>query len=405
MITTVRRGELNVCFPKRFQTPYSEAFVNACVERGFVRNPDYNGARQAGAGLFQFTIRNGRRHSGATAFLNPVKKRSNLTILTRTQVTRIILEKGRAVGVEARTKNGETVTFRAGQEVLLSAGAFASPQILMLSGIGEREQLQKYGIDCLHELPGVGKNLQDHLFFNISALSKQQQGQNHHIHPFHQMVDFLQYLLFKKGALTISPLEAVAFGSTTASPERVDIQYHFASFQMGADGKTSLYRLKSFSYEDGVSILPTLLRPKSRGKVSLRSADPFEYPAIQPNFLEAEADRRVLLEGARKALEILEAKAFDPFRKQIIGLKPGDSDDVLFLHIQKFLETVYHPVGTCKMGQDEMAVVDAQLRVHGIEGLRVVDASIMPVIVSGNTNAPVYMIAERAADLVTAINR
>ncbi|MCB9082366.1 MAG: GMC family oxidoreductase N-terminal domain-containing protein [Lewinellaceae bacterium] len=393
-------GELNVTFPKRFQTPYAQAFVDACRASGFPANDDYNGARQEGAGLFQFTIKDGKRHSAAAAFLHPVKQRSNLTILTQTHTTRIILDNGRAVGVEVITPKGTKEIINAGQEVILSAGAFASPQLLMLSGIGNPTELQKLGIAVQHALPGVGKNLQDHLFFAVSALTTTQQGQNHHIKPLQQVLDLIQYLFTKRGALTISPLEAVAFGSTSLSPGRVDLQLHFASLQIGADYSVDLYDLNTFPYNDGVSILPTLLKPKSRGYVSLGSSDPLAAPIIQPNFLAEEADRQVLIEGAKLALKILQAPAFRTHIKQIITPPDATTDEGIFLHIQKQLETVYHPVGTCKMGQDDQAVVDKQLRVRGVQGLRVIDASIMPTIVSGNTNAPVYMIAEKGADMI-----
>ncbi len=397
-------GELNVTFPKIFQTPYAQIFIDACLSCGFARNDDYNGARQEGAGLFQFTIKNGRRFSAVPAFLRPAMKRKNLSILTHTHCRKVLIEKDRAVGVEVSDRNGQKTVLKAAKEVILSAGAFASPQLLMLSGIGASDELKTHGIDCLLALPGVGKNLQDHLFVPVGALTSEQKGQNHHIKPLHQLLDLVYYTLFKKGALTISPLEAVAFDRTSASPNRVDIQYHFASFQMGADYKVNLYELKTFPFEDGVTILPTLLRPQSRGFVALKNNNPMAYPLIQPNFLEAEADRQVLLEGVKKAVEIFESDIFAPHLKRVITPPDRSSDEQIYLHIQRQLETVYHPVGTCKMGSDDMAVVDERLRVRGIGGLRVVDASIMPTIVSGNTNAPVYMIAEKGADMILEEN-
>ena len=392
-------GELNVAFPS-FNTPYAQAFIDACVEKGFERNDDYNGAIQEGAGMFQTTIKNGKRHSGVGAFLRPAMKRKNLTVLTKTHTKRIVVEKDRAIGIEVGNKPNQSTIFKAKKEVILSAGAFGSPQLLMLSGIGDKEALKKVGIESKMHLPGVGKNLQDHLFAALSATSKQQEGQNHHIKPLNQLTGLLQYMLLNKGIAKIGPLEAVAFGRTAASPNRVDYQFHFAAFHIGDDYKADLYDINTYPTNDGFSIVPTLLRPESRGFLKLKSNNPFEYPIIQPNFLEKEADRLVLLESAKKALTVLEAKAFDPFRKQIITPPDRSSDEAIYLHLQKQVETVYHPVGTCMMGKDEMSVVDHQLRLKGIEGLRVIDASIMPKIVSGNTNAPVYMIAEKGADMI-----
>ncbi|OYU67274.1 MAG: choline dehydrogenase [Cytophagaceae bacterium BCCC1] len=391
-------GLLNVEFSKNFKTPFSQAFIESCIESGFSDNKDYNGEQQAGTGRFQFNIKNSKRHSAVDAFLNPIKHRKNLTILTNTRLERVLIEKDKAVGVEVTNKS--TGTYKASKEVILSTGSFISPQILMLSGIGDKDELKAQGIECKKHLPGVGKNLQDHLFYAISALTTTQEGQNHHLKPLNQLKDLVQYLLFKKGIFTIGPLEAIAFGSTSLSPERVDYQFHFASLHLGDDYSCDVYDIKTFPTVDGVSILPTLLRPKSRGFVGLRSKNAKESPLIQPNFLEHEDDRKVLIEGGKKALEVLASKAFSSHIDKIITPPLGKSDDAIWDHIQKQVETVYHPVGTCKMGNDEMAVVDSSLKVHGIENLRVVDASIMPTLVSGNTNAPVYMIAEKAADLI-----
>jgi choline dehydrogenase len=335
--------------------------------------------------------------------LKPVLHRKNLTVFTNTHTKRVIIENDRAVGVEVMTKKQQSQIFQANKEVILSAGAFASPQLLMLSGIGDADELKTQGITCVKHLPGVGKNLQDHLFFAVSALGTVQEGQNHHLKPINQIKDILKYFLSKKGALTIGPLEAMAFGMTDASPNRVDYQLHFAAIQVGAGYDVDIYNVNTYPYEDGFSILPTLLRPESRGYVALRSSNPLDYPIIQPNFLTAEADKMVLLKGAKKALEVMKANALKPLVHSIVAPPDYSSDDAIFLHIQKQVETVYHPVGTCKMGNDEMSVVDAQLRVHGIEGLRVIDGSIMPTIVSGNTNAPIYMIAEKGANMI--INR
>lgn len=394
-------GELHASFSKGYQTGYVQPFLEACVQCGFQQNNDYNGAQQAGAGRFQFNIKDGRRHSGVDAFLRPAMKRPNLTVLTKSQVKKVIVKAGRAVGVEVMRGRDSVERFEATREVILSAGSFASPQLLMLSGIGDPYGLQRHKVGVVHALPGVGQNLQDHLFFPVSAIGTHKFGQNHTIKPANQLKGLARYLLFKNGPLSIGPLEAVAFGHTSLSPARVDYQFQFTSLYIGDHYQWDLYNFKSFPPDiDGFTILPTLLRPQSRGFLSLRSNDPTDFPVIQPNFLEEEADGKVMIEAGRKAYEILGAPAFEKYRKKLVLPANNGSDDEWLLHIQKSLETVFHPVGTCKMGQDEMAVVDSRLRVHGIEGLRVVDASIMPTIVSGNTNAPVYMIAEKAAEWI-----
>ena len=393
-------GELQVGFAKGFKTAFADAFIEACAENGLERNDDYNGARQEGAGRFQFTIKNGQRHSAAAAFLRPAMQRKNLTVITHALAHRIVLDQGRASGVEVAVKGGTPQYFKASREVILAAGAFASPQLLLLSGIGDSETLKEHGIECLHELPGVGKNLQDHLFYGVGALSTTQTGMNHRIQPLNQLLGLAQFLLTRKGPMSTSPLEAVAFGRTSASPDRVDFQFHFAPLQIGDDYSVDFYDLATFPAQDGYTILPTLLRPKSRGYVGLHSKQPGDAPLIQPNFLEAEADRTVLVEAGKKAIEIMQSNAFAPYRKAILTPPDRSSDEAILFHIQKQMETVYHPVGTCKMGSDEMAVVDSALRVHGVENLRVIDASIMPTIVSGNTNAPVYMIAEKGAAMI-----
>jgi choline dehydrogenase len=358
------------------------------------------GEKQHGSGRFQFTIKDVKRHSAVDAFLKPVMKRPNLTVITNATAKQILIENDRAVGVEYYVGKTNTEKVFAKKEVILSAGAFASPQLLMLSGVGDADELKKHNIECKKNLAGVGKNLQDHLFSGVSALANQQLGQNHHLKPLNQLKGLLQYLLTKKGVFTISPLESFVFGMTDDSPDRVNYQFHFASLQIGDDYKPDFYDVNTFPLTDGFTILPTLLRPESRGYVTLGSNNAFDAPIIQPNFLEAEQDQITLLKAAKKAIEVIQAPAFDQYRKAQITPPDMSSDDAIMLHLKKQLETVYHPVGTCKMGNDEMAVVDDQLRVKGIEGLRVIDASIMPTIVSGNTNAAVYMIAEKGAEMI-----
>ncbi|OAV43261.1 GMC family oxidoreductase [Lewinella sp. 4G2] len=407
-----RGGELRVSYPNRFRTPFSTAFIEACVQSGFRRNDDTNGAEQAGAGLFQFTIRDGKRESGYTAFLKPAMRRPNLTVVTGTHTTEIIIEKDRAIGIRALTQVRGKVEYRCRKEVLLAAGAFGSPQLLMVSGVGAREELEGHGIACKVDLPGVGKNLQDHLFVPVGCTAKQNVGQNTSMSLFSQAKSVAQYYLAKTGFLNIGPLEAVAYGSTSLSPDRVDFQFQFSSFHMGPGYTTDFHDYKTFPQDqDGFSILPSLLRPKSRGTVSLSSKDPLDPPVIQPNFFAEEDDRKVMVEAVRRAADVLAAPAFDVYRDRALHpqLRTSASaqlatnsigDSAAWEHVQKQVETIYHPVGTCKMGHDAMAVVDDELRVRGVEGLRVIDASIMPTIVSGNTNAAVYMIAERGSALV-----
>jgi choline dehydrogenase len=398
-----QNGPLNVTFAQQYRTPLADAFVESCQQAGIRPNHDYNGAEQEGVGYFQFTIKSGKRHSAATAFLKPALNRPNLTVITHAMTKQVILKNDRATGVEFVTGKNQTQTATATKEVIVSAGAFQSPQLLMLSGIGAADTVRSAGIALKKELPGVGQNLQDHLFTGVSSLCSQRGiSANFHLKPLNQLKALGQYFLAKKGPMTVSPLEAVAFLKTDPSIERVDMQFHFTPSHMGDDYKTDIYDLSTWPITDGYTILPTLLKPKSAGYVGLRSASPLDAPVIQPNYLTHEADRQVLIRGIRQALDVMQADAFGPYRHRIQTPTNHTSDDGIWQHILQQLETVYHPVGTCKMGAatDEMAVVDADLRVRGIDGLRVVDASIMPTIISGNTNAPVYMIAEKAADLI-----
>lgn len=392
-------GPLHVSYAEQFQTPYSQAFLDACAANGIPTTDDYNGAVQNGSSRFQFTIKNGRRQSTATAFLKPVINRPNLKVITGARVESILIEDQKATAVNASIK-GRSAAFQVSKEVVLCAGAFHSPQILMLSGIGDKEELAHHGIDCKVHLPGVGKNLQDHLFYSVTSSAKQQAGLNHVIAPLPQLWEAVKWFFQGKGALTIGPLEAVAFFNSESFADRVNTQFHFAPIQVGADYNYDLYDLDTFPRTDGYTILPSLLLPESVGYVGLRDKSPNSTPLIQPNFLSAEADLAHLIKAGRKALAVMQDKAFDPYRKDIIYPTDSSSDDAWAEHIRKSLETIYHPVGTCKMGQDEMAVVDATLKVYQVEGLRVADASIMPRIVSGNTNAPVIMIGEKAADLI-----
>ena len=394
-------GPLNVTYATGFRTPLADAFVASCIETGIRGNHDFNGAEQEGAGLFQFTIKDGKRHSTAAAFLKPVMQRPNLTVRTQAHTKRIVIDNGRAVGVEVFTGKQATETIRANREVILSAGTFNSPQTLMLSGVGAADELRRHGVDVLLDLPGVGQNLQDHLFAGVSSLANGLVGSNNWLRPHKQVQALWQFLTAKKGPMTISPLEANAFVRTEARLAQPDLQLHFAPIHVGDTYEADFYDISTFPTNgDGWSILPTLLKPTSRGYVGLRSANALDAPVIQPNFMSTEKDRQLLLTGTKLAMQINQADAFGRYRQRALVPTDNASDDELMAHIRKIVETVYHPVGTCRMGADEGAVVNERLQVRGIEGLRVVDASIMPTVVSGNTNAPVIMIAEKAADLI-----
>ncbi len=391
-------GELSVAYAKYFQTPFAQAFVDACHETGIPKNEDCNGAQQEGVGHLQFTIKGGRRQSTATAFLMPALHRKNLTVITHALAKQLLFRGNRVIGVEYLTKKMRTEKVFASEEVILSAGSFQSPQLLLLSGIGHSGELGAHRIPIKQELKGVGKNLQDHLFTFTSSLSLQQQGFNHLLKPHKQLVHLIKYLIAPKGPLTCSPLESVAFLSVNGA-KSTNLQFHFVPFHRGQDFSADIYDFKTLPKVDGYSVMPTLLKPKSRGYVSLRSANPMDAPVIQPNFLSEKEDLQTLITGTQKALEVLNSEAFAPYRKSIIS--PADpSEKGIIEHIKNGVEAIYHPVGTCKMGNDSMAVVNDKLQVHGIEGLRVVDASIMPRIVAGNTNAPAIMIAEKAASII-----
>ena len=395
-----RGGLLNVS-TNRYITPLADAFVKANVECGIPANPDFNGAAQEGAGKFQFTIKNVQRHSTATAFLHPVMQRPNLQVITGALTNQLLFEGDRIVGLEFY-KNGTGITEKiyAGKDVILSAGAFQSPQILMLSGVGDADYLKQFGIASKVDLKGVGQNLSDHVFVNMNVLCNQRISYNN-VERFPWVIPgLLNYYFRKQGPFTSSPLEACAFFKTKDGLDRPDMQFHFSP-AMGTDIHDYDARPKT----EGFTILPTLLNPKSRGYVGLHSSKPTDAPLIDPQYLSDTGgeDLATLLRGVKKAREVLLSEAFKPYRVDDHLNYPlnANTDDELIEHILTSLETVYHPCGTCKMGIDGMAVVSpTDLRVKGLHGIRVVDASVIPVVISGNTNAPVIAVAEKAADLI-----
>jgi len=369
----------------------TEAFIEAGAAAGLPHNDDFNAGNQSGVGLYQVTQKDGERHSAADAYLKPVLDRPNLTATTGAQVTEVRFDGREAVGVEyVQDGSGSPETVAANEDVILSAGAINSPQLLMLSGVGPAEHLATHDISVVHDLPGVGQNLQDHLQVKINYACEKPVS----LEGADSLWNILKYLLLNRGPLTSNVAEAGGFTSVTQGTERPEIQFHFGpsySVNHGFDNPDG----------HGFWLGALCLRPESRGRITLQSADPFDDPAVDPQYLTEQADVEVLLEGLKLIREILQAEPFDEYRGEEVS--PGadvQSEAELIEHIRETAASLYHPVGTCKMGDDEMAVVDDRLRVHGVDGLRVVDASIMPSITSGNTDAPTTMIAERAADSI-----
>ena len=383
-------GPLNVA-DLRDPSPLSRAFVQAGIEAGLAANPDFNGDEQDGVGPSQVTQRKGTRWSTATGYLKPARRRPNLTVMTGAHATRVLFDGRRATGVEYR-RDGGVETAEARREVILSGGAVNSPQLLMLSGIGPAAELQAHGIDVVHDLPGVGQNLQDHLSVTVLATCHQPLS----LLAAESLGNVARFLVLKKGMLTSNVGEAGAFVRTATGLEAPDIQFLFAPVLYINHGLAA-------PPEHGFTVGVILLTPKSTGTVTLSSADPLAAPRITANYLSDAAgdDLRVLVEGVRLARRVIRSHAFDQYRKaELAPTADVDSDSELAMFVRGIAETLYHPVGTCSMGIDAAAVVDPQLRVRGLDGLRVVDASVMPVIPRGNTNAPTIMIGEKAADLI-----
>lgn len=385
-------GPLNVA---DLRSPHAicEAFLEAGEQKGHRRVGDFNGVDFEGVGYYQVTQREGRRCSAARAFLGPIADRPNLTVVTEAYVTRVLFEGKRATGVRYR-RGEQSYEIQANREVVLSAGALQSPQLLMLSGIGPRAELEAHGIEVRHELPGVGQNLQDHIDY-VSAVTS----------PSTDLIGFSaagswkmaralrEFQKFGTGKLTSNVAEAGGFLRSSDEVEVPDLQLHFVVTLLDDHGR-------KLHWGHGYSCHVCLLRPKSRGRVGLHSANPMAAPLIDPGFFNDEEDMEKMVRGFRLMQEILSAPALAPYRGKDLYSPAAQTDDAIRQIIRQRADTVYHPVGTCRMGQDDMAVVDETLRVRGIEGLRVVDASIMPNIVSGNTNAPTIMIGEKASDMI-----
>lgn len=377
----------------RVQRDVCDAYIDAAEEIGIPRNNDFNGATQEGAGYFQLTARNGRRCSAAVGYLNPVKRRANLQIVTGTLVHRILIEDGRAAGVEL-SADGGTQRVRATGEVLLSAGAINSPHLLELSGIGRGEVLQDIGVPVVQELPGVGENLQDHLQARSVYKCNRPTLNDEVNHPVRKVMIGLDYMLRRRGPMSMGASQVCIFARTHPSKATPDVQFHIQPLSADKPGD-GLHRYSAFT----ASVCQ--LRPESRGRLVPRSPDPRQTVAIHPNYLATLTDQQVIVDGMKLARRLAATRALSPFIvEELVPGPPVQTDAEMLENARDTATTIYHPVGTCKMGTDPRAVVDARLRVHGVRGLRVVDASIMPTLVSGNTNAPAIMIGEKAASMI-----
>jgi choline dehydrogenase len=377
----------------RVQRDVCDAYIDAAEEIGIPRNDDFNGARQEGAGYFQLTARNGRRCSAAVGYLNPAKRRPNLRIVTGALVRRVVIENGRATGVEFQI--GEAVQrVQAAGEVLLSAGAINSPHLLELSGVGRSEVLRDIGVPLVQELSGVGENLQDHLQARSVYKCNRPTLNDEVNHPVRKVMIGLDYILRRRGPMTMGASQVCIFARTHPSKATPDVQFHIQPLSADKPGD-GLHRYSAFT----ASVCQ--LRPESRGRLVPRSADPREAVAIHANYLATLTDQQAVVDGMKLARRLAATRALRPYIvEELAPGRPVQTDEELLQNARDTATTIYHPVGTCRMGNGPGAVVDARLRVHGVQALRVVDASIMPTLVSGNTNAPAIMIGEKAASMI-----
>lgn len=389
-----RGGPLNV-MDLRSPNRFSAVFVDAAVQAGHARNDDFNGPVQEGVGLYQVTHRNGERCSAAKAYLTPHLSRPNLQVITGAHATRILFEGRRAVGVEYR-QGGRLQQVRARREVLLSAGALLSPQLLMLSGVGPADELQRHGIGVLHHLPGVGQNLHDHPDV-VQVVDAPRLTDLFGLSPrgaLNLLRGIRQWRAQRSGMLTTNFAEAGGFLKSSPDEARPDLQLHFVIGKLVDHGRKTVLG-------HGYSLHVCLLQPQSRGSVRLASGDPLQAPLIDPGFLAHDGDMARMVRGFQMGRHILRQPALAQYGgSEGPALAQAQTEEQIAQFIRRHADTIYHPVGSCRMGPGPLDVVDGELRVYGLQGLRVVDASIMPRIVSGNTNAPTVMIAERAADLI-----
>ncbi len=382
----------------RIQRPICDAWVAAAQAAGYPFNPDYNGAEQEGVGYFQLTTRNGRRCSSAVAYLKPARSRENLQIITNALVSKVEFDGKRARGITYQDGSGNSQTIKVNREIILSGGAINSPQILMLSGIGDPDQLKANGIEPLVGLPGVGKNLQDHLQARLVYKCNEPTLNDEVRSLFNQARIAMKYALFRAGPMTMAASLATGFLKTADHLATPDIQFHVQPWSADSPGE-GVHPFSAFT----MSVCQ--LRPESRGEIRLDGNDPRSYVKIHPNYLSTDTDCKTVVEGVKIARRIarhapLSGKISEEFRPT--SELDFDDDAGTLDWARNNSVSIYHPTGTCKMGSDPQAVVDSGLKVHGVEGLRVADCSIMPEIVSGNTNAPAIMIGEKASDLVLA---
>ncbi|MCF8150923.1 MAG: choline dehydrogenase [Burkholderiaceae bacterium] len=377
----------------RLRRPIADHFIAGARDIGIPFNEDYNGATQEGVGYFQQTAHKGFRWSTARGFLRPARKRPNLVVKTKAQTTRVLFEGKRAVGVEY-VQGGQRHQARVTAEVILAAGAIGSPQLLQCSGVGPTDLLARVGVPVVHALPGVGRNLQDHLQVRLVFKTKERTLNDEVNSMLGQLWVGMQYAFTRTGPLTLAASQVVIFTRSGPNVTRPDIQFHMQPLSADKPGEGA-HKFSAFTSS------VCQLRPWSRGSIEIKSADALVYPAIRPNYLSDERDHPVVIGGIKVARRIAAAPSMAPHI--ISEFVPGmqfQTDTQLLDAARRYSQTIYHPASTCKMGIDDMAVVDPRLKVHGIDGLRVVDCSIMPEIVSGNTHAPAVMIAEKAADMI-----
>ena len=390
---TGNEGPVAISDGNNMRNPLYRAFIDAGVEAGYGETEDYNGFRQEGFGQKFMNVDRGIRASTGYSYLKVAKKRPNLTILKRALVTRIVFEGKTATGIECKIGD-KTSGYSAKREVILSAGAIGSPQLLQVSGVGPRKTLEAAGIDLLHELPGVGENLQDHLEFNFQYRCKQPISLNSELGLFKKGLIGVRWLLFKTGLGRTNHFEACAFIRSKAGVKSPDIQYHFLPGAITYDGSVAV-KGHGFQVHVGHN------KPTSRGHVRAQSGDLSQHPEILFNYLETEADREGFRDCVHLTREVMRQPAMDAFRGEVIQpTEKVQTDEQIDIFVRASVDSAYHPCGTCKIGVDEMAVVDSELRVRGIANLRVIDASVFPTIPNGNLNAPTMMLAERGADIV-----